>query len=125
MRFVFIRIGIVFFVSLNVVCFYWANLPSPPVRTTVGALAEKNANFGYRRVVLTNGILGERSGRYIRFKSTVESRHDVVLVLSNPDDVPEDCTVFQGYCYGLQDEADDDCPFSAPFILVEFAQPGR
>lgn len=125
MRIFLVKIGIVFFFTVNIIFLYWVNQPAAPVRTTMGSVAEKNANFSYRRVIVTNAILGERVGKYIRFKSTIESRYDVVISLSDPETVPADCTVFRGYCYGLRDEAPDDCPFDAPFILIEFGQPGQ
>lgn len=125
MKMLVVRIGFVLFVSLNVVCFYWASMPANPVRTTLGSLAEKNADFRYRSVILTNSIMGERNGRFIRFKSTVNYRHDVVLVLMAPDMTPNDCVIYSGYCYGLWEEEYQDCPFPAPFILVEYAKPSQ
>lgn len=125
MKLLLVKIGIVLFFSINIVFFYWVNIPPEPVRTTLGSVAEKTADFGYRRIVVTNAIQGERVGKYIRFKSTIDSRHDVVIALRNPESVSADCTVFAGYCYGLQEDGPDDCPFDAPFIMIGFAQPGR
>lgn len=123
MRILLVKIGIVLFFTVNIIFLYWANQPVAAVRTTLGSVAEKNANFGYRRVIVTNAILGERIGKYIRFKSAIDSRYDVVISLSEPETVPSDCTIFRGYCYGLQNEEPDGCPFQAPFILIEFCRP--
>ena len=120
-----LRIAVLAFVSLNVFCFFWISQPAAPVRTTLGSLSEKSADFSYRRVVVTNAILGERNGRFIRFKATVEHRHDVLLILKDPDQTPENCTVFAGYCYGYRESPVDECPFSAPFILIEFVTPSQ
>lgn len=125
MRLIALKIGIVLFFSINIIFVYWVNIPPTPVRATLGSVAEKSADFGYRRVIVTNAIMGERVGKYIRFKAGVDSRHDLVIVLKDSTNTPADCTVFSGYCYGLQDETPEDCPFNAPFILIEFAQPAR
>ena len=125
MKLFFVKCGIVLFFSVNVIFIYWVNLPPAPVRTTLGSVAEKSADFSYRRVIVTNAILGERVGRFIRFKSTVEHRHDVILSLEDSDTSTDGCTVFSGYCYGIQDEPEEDCPFKSPFILIAFATPDR
>ena len=120
-----LRFAILAFVSLNVFCFFWVSQPTAPVKTTMGSLSEKSADFRYQRAVITNGIMGERIGKFIRFKAGTNERHDVILILKDPDLTPDACTAFAGYCYGFQDTPIPDCPFQPPFILIEFATPAQ
>lgn len=122
MKMFLVRVAFVSFVTLNVFCFAWMTAPATPVKTTIGAIAEKSSDFSDRRVILGNCILGERKGRFIRFKATVDHRHDVLFVLRYPDSTPQDCTVFSGYCYGIE-SGYDDCPFEGPFLLIEYVTP--
>jgi hypothetical protein len=125
MKMLFIRLGIVLFVSLNVFCFVWISMPPSPVKTTLGAVSEQTSDFSYRRIVLSNCILGTRKGRFIHFPTATDRRHDVILILKEPDSTPVDCTVFAGYCYGVQTESIDGLDVQPPFIVIDYATPVR
>ena len=84
------------------------------VKTTLGNIAEKNADFEGCRITITNAILGEKAGPFIRFKSTVDSRYDVVLMSKEP--ITGDC--FRCYCVGLMTERVMGCPFDPPFVFL-------
>jgi hypothetical protein len=119
-----LKVSVVLFVSLIVVCFFVIIQPTSPVKTTLGALSEKSSDFSGQRVVISNAILGQRSGRFIWFRAGVDHRHDVVFALRTAE-VEADCTTFRGYCFGVMEERIPECPHDPPFLYVMGVEPIR
>lgn len=92
-----------------------ALFPPPPVTISVGRLAEKSTNLVDQRVRVINGVEGVTSGRYVIFKSKVESRHHVVIDLDC--DMPGE-TDYVGICKGVRSTPLPGCSCPAPFMLV-------
>lgn len=86
------------------------------VKTAIGTVAEKNADFEGCRMTVTNAILGEQSGRFIRFRSTVDHRWDVVMAMRDGSEFRG--TEFQCYNVGLTENRILGCPFDPPFIFL-------
>lgn len=120
-RFVF-RAGYMACIGITVfLLFLYISIQPVTVKTTLGTVAEKQADFEGCRLILANAIHGERSGPFIRFKSAVDHRYDVVLTLR--EDAPDDCTVFRCYCVGIMNDRIAGCPFEPPFVLLIHGEP--
>lgn len=119
-----VRFGcMICFGTVVLLLFLYISIQPVTVKTTLGTVAEKQADFEGCRLILSNAILGEQKGRFIRFKSTVDNRYDVVLVLKNVE--VTDATTFRCYDMGLMTEAVFGCPFRPPFILLIDGEPIR
>lgn len=96
-----------------------------PPRVSIGTLSTKSEDHTRRRVIITNAASGERRGKFIVFKATLDNSYDVVFVLvSTVTEVDSTVTCFSGVCEGVRVTELPGCPCDTPFVLVTSVEPG-
>lgn len=95
-----------------------------PPRISIGTLSTKLEDHTRRKIIVINAANGLQHGKFIVFKSSVESRYDVVFVLSTVVTVDSTVTCFSGTCEGVRVTELPGCPCDTPFVLVTSVEPG-